>query len=106
LFVFPSLGEGMSLAVLEAMAAGLPVVAFDIPGMSQLVRNGTTGVLVKERRPEALATAVASVLADEGRAKAMGRAGQAIVRERFDIRVTVRKLEDVYLSVLGRSGQA
>jgi len=80
-FVLPSLDEGMSVALLEAMAVGLPVVASDVPGNRRLVEPGKTGWLAPVDRPEALAEALVRVLSDRDEAGRRGtRAREAVVQ--------------------------
>lgn len=75
--VLPSLGEGMSNVVLEAMAAGLPVVATRIAGSEELVIDGETGLLVPVRDPAALAVALRRLLGDAALRQRMGAASRA-----------------------------
>jgi glycosyltransferase involved in cell wall biosynthesis len=84
LLVFSSDWEGLSLAALESLAAGVPVVASDVQGMRELLSAGA-GVLVAGGEPRGLADAIVSLLRDEGRRQAMGRIGRALVRERYSI---------------------
>jgi glycosyltransferase involved in cell wall biosynthesis len=84
-FVLPSFAEGIPLALIEAMAAGKPVVATAVPGNVDVVCNDRLGVLVPPRDAHALAAAVCAVLADPARSAAMAAAGQAHVRAHFDI---------------------
>lgn len=77
LFVLGSRWEGTPLAVMEAMAAGLPVVATAVGGVPGLVEDGVTGLLVPPDRPETLAEAIAAVALDPARRKAFGEAGRA-----------------------------
>jgi glycogen synthase len=82
-FALPSLYEGSSLATLEAMAHGLPVVATRVGGLPDKVRPGETGLLVAPGDAPALSAALARLMSDADAAAAMGRAGAALVQERF-----------------------
>ena len=75
-FVLPSLGEGISNAILEAMATGLPVIATRVGGNVELVRDGVTGRLVEPRSPDALAAALGTYLGDLAMARGQGAAGR------------------------------
>lgn len=99
LFVFPSLSEGFGLAVLEAMAAGKPVVAFDLPAFHEFVIPGQTADLVPLHDGEALAAATVALLSDPGRMAAMGQRGRRVVEEGFSVRASVERLAGVYLRV-------
>ena len=81
--VVPSIYEGMPLVVLEAMAAGVPVVASAVSGIPEVVVDGETGWLVPPEDPAALARALAAVLADPGEARRRGEAGRRRVAERY-----------------------
>ena len=94
-FVLSSVTEGLAVTLLEAMSAGLPVVATRVGGNPEVVADGETGVLVQARAPEALAREVASLLADPGRAGALGEAAIARVRARFSLEAMVRSYEQV-----------
>ena len=83
LLVNPSLSETFGMALIEAMAQGLPVVATAVGGVPEIVRDGVTGLLVPPNDPHALAHAIVTVLSDARRAKQMGVAGRASVLERF-----------------------
>jgi glycosyltransferase involved in cell wall biosynthesis len=86
LFVFPSRDEGMPNAVLEAMAAGLPVVATRISGNEEVVADGETGLLVPPDDPDALAGALAGFLADAALRRRMGAAGRERVCREYSWR--------------------
>lgn len=96
LFVLASHDEGMSNAILEAMAMEKPVVATDVGGTGEVVREGVSGRLVPPRVVEPLARAIAEVLADPDGMREMGRAGRAIVVEGFSARSMVRQMEALY----------
>jgi glycosyltransferase involved in cell wall biosynthesis len=92
LLVSPSLLEGMQVALLEAMAAGLPIVATAIGGTPDVVADGETGLLVPPADPAALAGAVAALLADPARRHCLGQAGRQRVEERFDTAIVAAGL--------------
>jgi len=81
--VVPSIYEGMPLVVLEAMEAGVPVIASAVSGIPEVVEDGATGWLVPPEAPEALAEALAAALADPAEAARRGAAGRRRIDERF-----------------------
>jgi glycosyltransferase involved in cell wall biosynthesis len=101
-FVFPSLREGMPNAVLEAMACGLPVVAFDIPGIGEIVQNGREGLLVRPRSSRDLAEAIVSLIRFPDMAKMFGGNARKRVEERHCWKKTLAALDAVYEEALGR----
>jgi glycosyltransferase involved in cell wall biosynthesis len=104
LFVLSSHDEGMSNAILEAMAMRRAVVATDVGGTGEVVQHGRTGLLVPPRDPLPLAEAITQVLADPATAEAMGRLGREVVVERFSARAMVRQMEDLYTHLLRERG--
>ena len=84
-FALSSTSEGLPLSVIEAMAAGLPVVATAVGGVPELVVEGETGLLAPARDPEALAQALGQLLDDRGLRERLGEAGRARAEERFDL---------------------
>jgi len=104
LFVHPSHQEGFSNAILEAMAAGLPVVACNVGGNPEAVVDGVTGFLVPPRDPTALARAMAEILADPVKGSSMGEAGRQRATERFSLGRMVAEIETMYESLLLRKG--
>jgi glycosyltransferase involved in cell wall biosynthesis len=104
LFVLSSHDEGMSNAILEAMAMTKPVVATDVGGTAEVVQQGRSGLLVPPKDPTALATAILEVLAQPSRAQAMGQLGRQIVEERFSAHAMVRQMEQLYLNLMARRG--
>lgn len=89
-----SRAEGMPVALIEAGAAGLPVIATPVGGVPELVVNGETGRLAEE--PQGLARALVELASHEGLRIAMGRAGRARVRDRHSARELTDRLERVY----------
>src|SRR5207245_1599828 len=106
LFVLSSHDEGMSNAILEAMAMEKPVVATDVGGTCEVVRHGHSGLLVPPKDPQALALAIADILSQPMRAADMGRLGRRIVEERFSARAMVRQMEHLYGALAALHGLA
>ena len=100
LFVLPSRWEGLPNAVLEAMAAGKPVVATEVGGIPELVVQGVTGVIVPPQDVHALAEAIKALLSDEPRALTMGAAGRERVQRHFSIDAMIAKTEALYQELL------
>jgi glycosyltransferase involved in cell wall biosynthesis len=94
--------EGTSNSILEAMAAGRPVVATDVGGNREVVRHGVTGLIVPPHDPDALASALSEMLADPERCRRMGAAGAALMRERYSRQAMVDATVAVYQTFLGR----
>jgi len=82
-FVMPSLEEGLGIGALEAMAAGLPVVASSVGGIPELIEDGKTGWLVPPADLEALASCLRSVLRNSEQRRIIGGKAQARVRDHF-----------------------
>lgn len=99
-FLLSSVSEGISLTLLEAMAAGLPAVATDVGGNREVVVDGLTGALVSTRDPGALAEEILRFVQDPARARAFGAAGRARVEQHFDLRLTVERYEALYSRLL------
>lgn len=106
LFVLPSLWEGMPNAVLEAMAAGLPVVATAVDGTPEIVQHGVTGWLTPPKNPEALALAIEKALADPARRVEMGEAGRRRIKEEFSLERYVSGFEALYDELLRQASSA
>jgi glycosyltransferase involved in cell wall biosynthesis len=103
-FVLSSHDEGMSNAILEAMAMEKPVVATDVGGTCEVVRHGHSGLLVPPKDPHALAVAISDVLAQPARAHEMGRLGRRIVVDGFSAQAMVRQMEQLYLDLAAARG--
>lgn len=100
IFVLPSYFEGLPMSVIEAMLAGLPVVASDIDGLREQVIDGVTGLLVPPRQATPLAAALNRLAGDPGRRAAMGAAGRERAVARYDEeRVVARTLDLLGITV-------
>ncbi len=101
--VLCSTAEGSPNSILEAMAAGRPVVATRVGGIPDAVDEGRTGLLVNPGDHDALALALEALLTDEGRRLALGAAGRERAREMYGERSVLRTLEDTYEGLVART---
>ena len=100
LFVLPSRSEGFSNAIVEAMAAGLPVIASDVGGNTEAVIDDTTGRIVPPEDVGALASAMLEMLGNPDRARAMGNAGRRRVEQHFTTEAMMKQLTAAYQGLL------
>lgn len=96
IFVYPSYYEGMPMAVIEAMASGLPIVATRVGGLPDLVKQGVNGILVEPGRSDQLADALRKVATDPQLSHSMQDKSAQIAREQYDIEQHVLKLVEIY----------
>jgi glycosyltransferase involved in cell wall biosynthesis len=100
IFVLPSHSEGFSNAIVEAMAASLPVVATNVGGNAEAVNDGISGFLVPSDDPGALSAAILRLLSDPSKARAMGAAGRSLVEERFTVEAMMNRTASAYSNLL------
>ncbi len=100
IFVLPSIQEGQGIVLLEAMASGLPVVAFDIGGVNEAVSNGETGFLVEPGKVEALSEAILKFLADPMLRAQFGDYAKKRVSEKFTWDICANGMLEVYKETL------
>ncbi len=100
-FVLPSIQEGQGIVLLEAQASGKPIVAFDIGGVNEAVRNNETGLLVERGNTDELANALQRLLSDEALREKMGANGRKFVSENFTWDICAQKMLKVYRETLG-----
>lgn len=103
-FCMPSLSEGLSSAILSAMANGIPVVSTSVGGIPELVVDGETGFLVPPERPELLAGALEKLLEDGSLRQRFGTAGRKRIAASFTVSQKLDRTEQAYLNLLGRNG--
>lgn len=104
LFALPSTYEGFGVAAAEAACMKLAVVASNVYGVPDIVRDGKTGILVPARDSEALAAALSSLIDDAPRRFEMGEAGRAVVTAQYDWRDNTAQMDRTYESVLANRG--
>ena len=103
-FVLPSLAEGISNTILEAMSSALPVIATDVGGNAELVAHGSSGEIVPPSNIDAMAAALVRMASDAERAAAMGREGRALVERRFSLPAMVAAYQGLYDTLLESKG--
>lgn len=99
--VLPSYREGLPKILLEAAACARPIVATDVPGCREIVRDGENGVLVPPKDPNALARAIATLIGDPAMRRRMGTRGREIVEKEFSMEEISRQTLAVYRELLG-----
>lgn len=99
IFVLPSVYEGFGIVLLEAMAAGVPIVATNVDGIKEVVINGECGLLVPPKNPEAIADAVTQIITNPTLKKKLIEAGLKRAQQ-FDIQEHIMKLDNLYSNLL------
>ena len=100
LFVLPSVYEGMPIALIEAMGAGKPVIATDLPGCKELITHGENGWIIPAADSLTLADSIQMLLKIPWLAHRLGQAGQAYVRERLSMDIVTRRITQLYTELL------
>ncbi|MCK5305943.1 MAG: glycosyltransferase [Candidatus Omnitrophica bacterium] len=95
-FVSSSLNEGMGRCLLEAQALGVPIAATNVGGVSEVVKDGLTGILVPARNPKAMAEAVINLLKSKSIRRDMSRQAKKWIGDKFSVKVMVEKITDLY----------
>ena len=104
--VLPSKADGLPNAVLEYMAAGLPVVSSNVSGNSESIRDGVTGLLVPSQDATVLGEALLRLLRDSSLARRIGESGQAYVRQNFSFERPIEETDLLYSELLACRGRA
>ncbi|MCG8607839.1 glycosyltransferase, partial [bacterium] len=103
-YVLTSLWEGLGRSLTEAMYMARPVVATNVEGVPELVKNNETGILVEPKDVKAIARGIIALLDDEKEARRLGQAAKNRITDSFRADVMVRELEDVYVEALLNKG--
>ncbi|GHU37885.1 glycosyl transferase family 1 [Betaproteobacteria bacterium] len=103
-FVLPSLAEGISNTILEAMASGLPVVATDVGGNGELIEEGKTGKLIPVNDVSAMASEIVSLAGQRAHARQLGLAGREAVERKYSLTAMVAHYQSLYDRGLERAG--
>ena len=101
-FVLPSLNEGLPLAAMEAMLAGVPIVAADAGGTGEIVHDGVTGLLVPPGDPRALGESIRALLSDREHAARLASAGRALIEREHSTAAMVSATSRLYDELLAR----
>jgi glycosyltransferase involved in cell wall biosynthesis len=103
LLVLPSLNEAFGLVLLEAMAAGVPVIGTSVGGIPEVIHHGKTGLLVPPGSPEAIATSIVWIHENPEAVQRMITQARDMVNDRFTSKAMARSIEKVYLELLNRT---
>ena len=105
IFVMSSLWEGLPLVLLEALAAGLPVAAYGIPGIEELLGGPDAGVTVPVSDVKALSGKLAELLGDEALRRNRGRSGRALIEREYSFTRLMNQLEGLYAAASGQDSE-
>lgn len=105
-FVLPSLAEGVSNTILEAMSSGLPVIATDVGGNAELVSSGLTGYIIPAADHEAMAERIVFLADQHDVARDMGRAGRDLIERKFSMNAMVTAYQGLYDKLLHLDGRS
>jgi len=98
--IHPSDMEGVPLAICQGMAQGLPIVATRVGGLTEILVDGHSGILVEKRNPRQCASAVLELMADPIRRQRLGQAAANFIAEDYSLTAATRRVENVYLDMM------
>jgi len=102
IYVHPSVVEGFGISIIEAMAAGLPVIATNVGGIPEIITNGENGILVPPENPQALAEAISDLIEHPDKRKALAENGKQRVVTNFTDEIMVKKYMEVYRNIINQ----
>jgi glycosyltransferase involved in cell wall biosynthesis len=106
LYVQPSRSESLGVAIMEAMSAGLPVVATRVGGIPEIIADNVSGLLVPSQNADVLAEAIVALCRDSEMRQRMGTAGKQLIDQRFRVSDFIRQMYDLYEELLEKKGLA
>ncbi len=102
IFIFPTEYESFGIAVIEAMAAGKPVIASDLGPLREIITDGENGILIPPKDPYSLRSGIERLMRDTGLMRQLGENGKRTVNEKFSLKKGIKKIEGIYEGVIGR----
>src|SRR3989304_7082406 len=99
IFVLPTYSEAMPMVILEALAAGLPIITTPIGAIPDIIKDGIKGFLIEPNSPKQLVEKILFLLHNEETKKRIGEANIQLAKEEYDVKVILNKLEQLYLSI-------
>lgn len=105
LFILPSYREGLPIALLEAMAMGIPCIATNIRGNRELIRHKENGLLISQKNSKELAMAIACLIRNPGEAAAYGKMAKKSIHERFDENILVKRTMGIIHDLINKNGK-
>lgn len=103
-FILPSVKEGLGMALLEALASGKACVASDVGGVADIIKDGTSGLLVNVGDVDEIAVAILRLLNDSALRNRLGENGRILVKDKFSLNSMADKISDLYKNVLAKTG--
>jgi len=100
IFILPSLWEGLPNSIIEAMAIGLPIIASDVGGVSELIKDGENGILIKPKSPQQIASSIIYLIENPNIAEQMGNKNIIRARQNHNIENKARDYEKIYMELL------
>ena len=101
IFILPSRKEGLPMVLLEAMSAGLPIIATDVGGVSEAIRDGESGLLIPPESPQVMAKAMIKLANDKSMRDSLSQAARARFEERYDISRMVNQYDRLFRDIIG-----